>query len=66
MKQQMEDCIVRNNSFSSDYFSVAMTEYNNRIPHTTDLSSILEQGNLIGFNHLIFYCGLFRKKAISN
>ncbi len=33
---------------------------------TNNLSSILRQGNLIGFNHFIFYCGLFRKKTISN
>jgi hypothetical protein len=31
-----------------------------------NLSSILKKSNLIGFDHLIFYCWLFRKKAISN
>ena len=31
-----------------------------------NLSSILKKSNLIGFDHLIFYCRLFRKKVISN
>ncbi len=36
------------------------------IESRVNLSSILKKSNLIGFDHLIFYCRLFRKKVISN
>ncbi len=48
IKQQMEDCIIRNTSFSADHFPVAMTEYNNRGPHTTTFLNACFTAEVLG------------------
>ena len=48
IKQQMEDCTLRNTTFSTDHFPVAMTEYNNRGPHTTSFLNACFTAEILG------------------
>ena len=46
--QQMQSCVVRNTSYPADYFPLAMTEYNNRGPHTTTFINACFTADVLG------------------
>ena len=48
IKRQMEDCTLRNTNFSAKHFPVAMTEYNNRGPHTTTFLNACFTAEILG------------------